>query len=439
VISDLYWYKPGMPAGTHIAYGSQAAAGNATIGSTANATKGMVFLGAARQTAYDETNERIGIQTATPTARLHIKHVSGGGTQFARPVISPVGAGGWGWTNSGTQTRAAQINEATADEDTTLIQSSDTTPNTAIEVSMAVPTSAAATGWSFVARARKTAASQCLDARLDIWINRTFSAGAYSGGTLVQSVANFLLSPSLHSDGTYSNFTYNLASAEATAIMGSTTWSFAFTDTGGGNAGNVKNVTQVYLTGPGTLDSTPLQRWQNPTVSNDLNYANDGAGATTLQFSGAPKLRVATSGMEIAVGSPASGSVLAATDTDGTVAWAAASSLGTSFEHVFKANGFYRVDDDVDGAWIAKKAGTLGSVTLYRRQGGTSGNLVVDLRKNGTTVLSTMPSIAFNLGASATASGIISVSSIAVGDRFTCHATASDPRGRDYGLQMVGA
>lgn len=63
-----YFYLPGRAAG-QTGYGSTAAGGGLVLGSTANATKGKIFLGvAAETTAYDESNNRFIVGNGTSVA-----------------------------------------------------------------------------------------------------------------------------------------------------------------------------------------------------------------------------------------------------------------------------------------------------------------------------------------------------------------------------------
>ena len=51
--------------------GGTAASNNLTLSSTSNATKGKIVFGTS---AYDEVNNRLGIQQSTPTSKLHLNH-----------------------------------------------------------------------------------------------------------------------------------------------------------------------------------------------------------------------------------------------------------------------------------------------------------------------------------------------------------------------------
>jgi hypothetical protein len=68
---DQYALLPGRAGGQHLR-GGTASGENLQLSSTAHATKGKVIFGTAGTSAYDETNDRLGIGTASPTSTLHI-------------------------------------------------------------------------------------------------------------------------------------------------------------------------------------------------------------------------------------------------------------------------------------------------------------------------------------------------------------------------------
>ena len=73
---------------------------------------------------------------------------------------------------------------------------------------------------------------------------------------------------------------------------------------------------------------------------------------------------------------------------------------GDSVIHLrFMGNGYYRLDTEMDGAWISDTGFTITGIWLWRGDAGTSGSTILDLNKNGTTMYSTQanrPTIAFN-------------------------------------------
>lgn len=101
-----FFYKPGLP-GNQIAFGGTGPGGFLVLSSTRNSTKGKIYLGSALTSAYDEANDRLGIGTASPTAKLHL--VTALSTQYVRPV-SDVTVNS-GWSASGAATLAAAMNE----------------------------------------------------------------------------------------------------------------------------------------------------------------------------------------------------------------------------------------------------------------------------------------------------------------------------------------
>jgi hypothetical protein len=60
--------------------------------------------------------------------------------------------------------------------------------------------------------------------------------------------------------------------------------------------------------------------------------------------------------------------------------------LATRVQVTWCANGPYRTDTAVDGAWIAPTAMQISGVRLWREVAGTSGTTTLDLSANGTTL-----------------------------------------------------
>lgn len=458
-LSDIYLVLKGRP-GNQVAHGGTMSGGKLTLSSTNHPTKGKVYLGEAELSAYDETNERLGIQTASPAARLHLKHTSDAAPQTFLPVTDTYNGGGWGLAGGGGDyCRALQTNDGT----TSFVQGPSTgSPRSGPTIALQrPPTVTTNSGWSLHFVARKAGGSGlCLEVSCQLSI-AFFTGGAgwdgtgghggtfggfdtNSGGAIDEVIFNGPFATLGDLTTSYVEYTRNLTSGEMAALVGLLNTSpgaslIVLISTKGNNSagGEVPEFSQVFLQGPALPETTPLQKWENPTYSNTLNYALDTAGATTLELTGTPKFRIGSaSNLEIASGSPASGMVGVATDTDGTHSWASASSIATRIEHRFVANGFYVTDTNVDVAWVPRRSMTLSKVLLYRRAGGSAGSTTVDLMKNGTSVLSSAPSIAFNAGASATASGTISTTAIASGDIFTVNCTADSGRPQDWMFEI---
>jgi len=70
-VHTQYFYLAGRSGG-QVAYGGTASGDDLTLVSTIHATKGLINLGLAGNSAYDEVNDRLGIGTASPTSALHV-------------------------------------------------------------------------------------------------------------------------------------------------------------------------------------------------------------------------------------------------------------------------------------------------------------------------------------------------------------------------------
>jgi Collagen triple helix repeat (20 copies) len=86
-----YWLLAGRPGG-QVGFGGTGAGENATISSTANATKGSIFLGS--KSAYDEVNTRLGINTTTPSTYLHIVATDLTGDSFFMDIYDTLASHG---------------------------------------------------------------------------------------------------------------------------------------------------------------------------------------------------------------------------------------------------------------------------------------------------------------------------------------------------------
>lgn len=65
-----YFFLPGRTGG-QIGFGDKSPSGILVLSSTADTTKGKIYLGSARSNAFDETFNRLGLKTASPAATLH--------------------------------------------------------------------------------------------------------------------------------------------------------------------------------------------------------------------------------------------------------------------------------------------------------------------------------------------------------------------------------
>ena len=72
--------------------------------------------------------------------------------------------------------------------------------------------------------------------------------------------------------------------------------------------------------------------------------------------------------------------------------------LATRVRVRWTANGPYRVDDEVDGAWVPNTACQITGLTLWRGEAGRSGSTILDLRLDGVTmysIITNRPTIGF--------------------------------------------
>lgn len=69
---DDFFYLPGRFRG-QVGHGATEASGTLTLVSTKSTTKGKILLGTAAASAWDETNNRFGLKTASPTAVLEVR------------------------------------------------------------------------------------------------------------------------------------------------------------------------------------------------------------------------------------------------------------------------------------------------------------------------------------------------------------------------------
>lgn len=98
VVGD-YWFKPGL-AGGQLGYGGINSGENATIASTANATKGFIYLGTNFSVCVDETNKRVGLDYSTPVGVLDIAQEIPTAVTTSFPPASDAGVSGL-YVNSG--------------------------------------------------------------------------------------------------------------------------------------------------------------------------------------------------------------------------------------------------------------------------------------------------------------------------------------------------
>lgn len=149
---DKFFYLPGR-AGGQLAHGDISSGGILTLSSTAHATKGKIYFGQARRSAYDDLNARLGLKTTSPSAVLHVKGEPPGSLfYYPSAIVSSNG----GWAAAGDATGPVCIDEVTPDNDTTFIFNIAPSANAQDVYRIIAATPPVTTGHYLRIRARKT-------------------------------------------------------------------------------------------------------------------------------------------------------------------------------------------------------------------------------------------------------------------------------------------
>lgn len=371
--TSKFFYKPGLPGG-QLAYGSTAAGESLTLSSTANGSKGFIFLGDAKASAYWEANDRLGIGTAAPAAKAHLNHTTGGGTQTILPGTGTF-SGSWGIAGGTTPLAVLGTN----DGDTSFIQSGTIT-NLDVAFRMASFTAPATSPYVIHVVARKTGVGTIVNpVQMVVSTNAAdFSLGA---GTIITNVLSMVPTTVTTS---YVDYTYTLTPSEVTALAaGSSNWWINFR--AGTSNTDVFNITQVFMTVPGNVNSTPLLRFQNPVATLDETWVSSTSSTgVDLGFSGSSPFffgngPAAASGVRIY--------------SDATTGWIEAGSLAASNLNLHlsgntqskgtlltldfittKATGVFQLAGSTSGLFTQQAAATTTSYTVIwpNAQGGAS-------------------------------------------------------------------
>ena len=298
---DDYFYLPGRSGG-QIGHGATEPGGDLTLSSTKDTSKGSIFLGSAQTSLFDETNERIGLEVAAPTAKIHMA---------VAPVTpnSAVGpdVGSWGLAGAATRTLALQSD----DGDTSYVLSGSGLTYTVMGVEFSNLTNpGTSTGWSFAIRFKKvvdpgvhglSTTITKLNIRFELW-------GGAAGNESIAIAGDIDPWAGVYPDNLdYETWLWTLTTAEINALRPylNQFW-IKIGMVGSGGSSNEQNSTFVRITrlhcnlptveGGGTTET--LQTWQTPTYDNSLDFAADGSAATTLDLaiSGDAPLRVSSGG-----------------------------------------------------------------------------------------------------------------------------------------------
>lgn len=225
-----YFLLIGRP-GNQIAYGGTTSGGFLKLRSTSGGTKGLIYLGSADISAYNDTNDRLGIGTIAPTGRIHAKAASTAFTSVT-PASTISVAANWVDNAGGTtnfHTPLADNDDATWVENNPLNAS-------VFEVKLAtIVDPGTSTGWSIRLRAR-------------------FTVDTASVETIVINVRNggvSLFSKTVAMDGITSPTTIDtaLSSSEAAQIQGASLSDIRFRVSAGGGV-TVPRIFQLLLLVP---------------------------------------------------------------------------------------------------------------------------------------------------------------------------------------------
>jgi len=117
-----------------------------------------------------------------------------------------------------------------------------------------------------------------------------------------------------------------------------------------------------------------------------------------------------------------------------------ASQLATRELMHWTGNGPYRVDTNVDGAWVATTGMNISGLKLWRRVSGTAGSTVLDLKINGSSMYTLTPRPVVVPGQTIGVALVPDVTAIAAGDAITVDVLSVESgRPRDWRLTLEGA
>lgn len=304
----------GRPGGQY-GRGGTGAGQSLQLGSTDHPTKGFIYFGLLKQTAYDETNDRIGVNQPIPLARLHLKAATFGGTQTLTPTTD-YWQGGWGAFFVPDHSICVQAVDANGSQ----------SPGNAALIGVTYGfttfnTSSSTSGWTLniVARCQTpNDASNCIGADLVVGV-ASFTPGVGwtgaggTGGTINNvggTIQEYFFGPVgggrtllANANSTYTRAITPTEMATMFAALNANPGYVLFvqfvsrTNLGdSGVANKFIDIDQVYFTGPGLVDPIPLQKWEDSTLANTLKFTDDGASSKDLELAGDRALRISSGG-----------------------------------------------------------------------------------------------------------------------------------------------
>lgn len=300
-----YFYKPGLPGG-QTGHGGTGPTETLTFSSTVSPSKGFIYLGSAKQTAYDETNERIGIGVPEPEARLHMTVPNPTGL-ITYPVLDTLVQSGWNNSDGSyvgppgsTPDLWSYIDDVTSDLSGINFAHLDTAAGGATYIGNfddTIPHVDPGLTTGFIFRITVRTGNSAANARFMIELSQvgggstfaflTIGTPSYTAGVVGGSLG-LLSSDSL--SGGFSRFEFELSAAQVAAIQ----WTnlpikYALVGQMMTAGTNTFSVSQMELEIPsvGGGSAEILQIWDNDGgYRNQLEYINDGGGTLDLNWSG---------------------------------------------------------------------------------------------------------------------------------------------------------
>jgi hypothetical protein len=296
---------------------------------------------------YDDTNNRLGLKTSPDTASLHIFQ------ENVTPAAVDEYAGGWGIVD-GMGGGDASVAVRTSDGDTSYIEGATSLTGAVIgtEVTMVIPSNSTFTGWKIHFVTKQVNAGTIPNDTVDVYINRSYAANVYTSGSLQISLGANWLRNQVQGNTAYADYVYNISASDALVLSGATRISILLTSNGFSGTGTAaERITYMYIETPADGSSgDPLQKWSYASSYNLLGY-----NAGKLQLTGTPNLKIATTGLEFNIGTPAANKFWVATDSVGTGAWTSLSSItpaefvDSAFRIIGSATSTKKLAFEVDG------------------------------------------------------------------------------------------
>lgn len=422
--SSQFFVKPGLSGG-QIAYGGKNASENLTLGSTANASKGFIYFGAAG--AFDEANKRFGIGTLTPAAKLEI-HQTGTNVGYG-PNSTVSGTPQWRGQDSGSSLHT-YVNESVASDANYITDGTNLgvvvrlgLPNIPAQLNTATITISFRMGW-FGTNGGSVGIST---------LNLILKDGSAGTPTIHTDAHGGFVPSGAHGDVAFTTFSFTLTVAEINTINANSGWNGMTLeiDSGGGGIGYAGSLACSWMA-LSLVGATAVDLIRGYDTSDTLRFSvsRDGlvttpqlilSGSTSGTLTLIPAATTTSYSLTFPSAQGAAGSLLQ-NNGSGVLSFVSPASLATRIQHRWTANGPYRVGTNVDTGFIPATAFSITAVWIVRLTPGSASSTIVDFNKNGTTMYTTQanrPTIAFNDADNKVQATLPDIVSVAAGDILT--------------------